>query len=125
MKTTIHILILVFFSSPLWAQQTLRKDQKHSEKKELTFQISNGVNTQFEPVFSGLFQSDFNGINKMIKWQNIYDDIDVGIRFSLVIPMNQKLNIKTRYLCGLMNFDKRGFGQAEGYQFQMCISYNL
>lgn len=125
MKTLNSFLIVLFFSGTLSAQGNLDFAQKELDKKEFSLQIFNGFETQFEPAFTGLFQTAFNRINRLIKWQNIYDDTDVGFQFMMVCNLKRKWRIESKYLLGLLNFDKRGFGQARGYQFQVSLTYNL
>ncbi|GAA4281335.1 hypothetical protein [Gaetbulibacter aestuarii] len=125
MKTSISILIFLFLCGPVGAQMDIDFSAEHLEKKEWSLKVHKEFKTQFAPAFSGLFQNSFNRINDLTKWQNIYDDTDLGIKLSAVIPLKKQWKLKTHYLHSILNLKNRGSGLAAGYSLQLSICYTL
>ena len=125
MKTIIHLILFLFLSGQIPAQEKWHFNDEYSENKVPVLFLAKALKTQLEPTFTGLFQKDFNEIEQPVKWQNIYDDNDFGIHMALVYSLKKQLQLKTKYLFGILNFNKRGFGQAMGYNIQISLCYTL
>ena len=122
------ILIVVHTSNAQYQSDIISYNveyKKENLKINMPMAVLNTFFVDMKPTFGGLFQKEFNQSKMMLKWQQIYNDFNVGLTLRFHKKLHSKLQLSLDYQIGMLRLKNQVIGGAAGYSARLSFMYHL